>query len=373
MNRGVLLAIVALCSACPVASERSAMPFPGTAEHGAIVWSGFEHDWVYNHRINSHGDWVGPVTCDDDGCDAEVGHSAASGSGSDVATWRSRGTRVYSPDAWFFQGETEFVFVGATAEGQTLRQTLEAEVELPSELHGLGAYTVVLGGLDIFSTEDPDKLADLDVGVGPIDVDDGVARFDVNTALRVDCDSLECDGVDKLNASLSYIFRVAWLVVGAAEDGLVVTEVDESNAYTWLPAPEPELTTDETERTQSVAIDPAAGTPIPAFRGFTLEMGFDHHMVEWASTVAVESAGATADVTSNIRFMQWNRSTLDFVLSYTDAGTAKTEARMALLQLPGAWTEAGEVDGEITWTADGGPADSDLAVEIVDAGFVPGL
>ena len=59
------------------------------------IWQGFSHQWGYNHRINRLGDWVENVS-EGDSCIVKGTHTAASGSGADIATFAQYFTTVHS-------------------------------------------------------------------------------------------------------------------------------------------------------------------------------------------------------------------------------------------------------------------------------------
>lgn len=365
MCRALLLLPMFACD--DAAMPARALPdYVEDAQEHAVVWNGFTQAWGYNHRLNSLGDYVGPLACEDDACTADLVHTAASGSGSDTARWQAHHTLVTAPKAGFRQGATLLTFADEEGEGVLLRESVTERVPAEGLLAGRGAYTAVLGGFDVYSTDDADKVQRLELGVGDVTVDGDALVFDVEVALRLDCDSPECDGARKLDHSMNYEVMLAWLVVGA--DDLAVTDLVEEHGYAWEDGRDGiELDVDALAWSSVAEVRPGWAVATTALRRLAVDLDKQHHMAEWASAVVPSGHDADAGtLTYDVRllFKQWNQGTADYALSYTDQGWGTVTADVAVLQLGRGCTEQGSGAGRITWIADGGPPDDD-AVERV--------
>lgn len=343
---------------------RTPLAYSGESRPGGLVWGGFRQDWGYNHRVNSLGDWVGEADCDAFGCDAELGHSAASGSGSDVATWSGSGTLLAAPDTSFVQGAATFELSAQRSEGALLEVATVVTVPLDEATAARARFAAVLGGFDLYAVEDADKLATFSIALGDVErVDATAVQFEVRATLDVDCDSLECDGLARFDRSVDYRLRVPWLLV--AGDGLTVTEQRLTTEYRW-DGPAGEVL-DADAPTARAAVDlPRADLPaVPALRGFRVALDDDHHMAGWSSEVAVEAQEqelATARFEG--RFQQWNEGVREEPLAYGEAGAASFSADVVLLQAEGACVHTQTWGGSAWWEADGGAAGSDAPVHV---------
>lgn len=367
------LALLPLAACDPEEDAARALPdFPDEPTSATLIWNGFTHSWGYNHRLNSLGDYVGPVTCGGSGCAGEVVHTAASGSGSDEAAWESRHTAVTAPDVAFRQGAALLSFDIEDGEGLRHERTAEARVPATGRLADPERLAAVLNGFDVYATRDADKLRALEIAVGDPRIEGDEVVFDVTVAVELDCDSLECDGTSKLDTDVHYRVMVAWLVAGG--EGLAVTPVAEGNAYAWEGAGDAEeiALADMVQASGAGGVGGFAyGSAAVAFRRLAVTLDRDHHMAEWASTVepgAYDPTTGWLDYDVALLFKQWNAGTVEAPLSYTAPGEATFEADLALLQFSRGCATPGTADGVIAWDADGGPA-TDAAVQTEPVGF----
>lgn len=345
----VLLLLLAACAR----PERAEVVYDGTPRHGAALWNGFEQAWAYNHRINSLGDFVGPVDCDRGACTAELVHTAASGSGSDTAAFTSRTTTVYSPDLWFVQGGVRLAIEEAHSEGVRIARTEPIRVALDDAIADLPVAEVVLGGFDLFATGDSDRLSELSLSLSPVTLDHGVATFDLEVGLNVDCDSPECDGAfDKLDLDVSYELRVSWLLIMADKGAYAMEESLLTNGYAWDGRDGKELDPADQRHIHPLRRQPGWERSAVTIKALSMVLDEDYHMVEWATSLTPRSGD---DVTFAAMFKQWNQATLDGVLSFAEPGTADLAATVGLLQTNGACVAVHATEGEILWDADGGP------------------
>lgn len=346
------------------------MGLPG---HAAVVWNGFSHVWGYNHRINSFGDYVEPVSCEPEGCAAEVVHTAASGSGSDVAQWSSHYTRVAAPDVLFLGGTSRFVVDREAAEGELIAFTVTVVVPAAT-LADQDQVHALLNGFDVLATGDADKLSHLTLAVGEPEVDGDNVAIPIDVALLLDCDSVECDGTFQTDESVHYELLVSWLLV-AGGSSLAVTPASAETAYTWRngglddeigladPVAQGEIEGDRARPYAAAAL---------GFTGFSVDLDDDHHMAEWATRVEpgrYDRVTGRLPFDANLAFKQWNAGTWWNPVSYTSPGAAAMRADLVMLEFEDACVLSDYVSGAIAWTADGGPATVDaVAREIVDMG-----
>lgn len=351
------------------APPRALVESVGTATHSAVVWNGFSHLWGYNHRINSLGDYVRPAACDEDGvCAAEVVHVAASGSGSDEATWGSRYTAVDAPGVTFLGGTARIAIEIEDAEGQLVAFTTDVVVPAAAlgdaddiDVHAL------LNGFDLFATEDADKLQHLALRVGtPARAGDDLV-VPVDVSLLLDCDSVECDGTFQTDEDVRYELLVSWLLVAGAPDDVAVRHQTVDTSYEW----QNDGLRDEVQLSERDFYGAIVGTPrdyavgFMGVTGLALELDRDHHMAEWASAVTPARYDAyTGSMLFDglLAFKQWNAGTWWNPVSYTAPGSAAMELDLALVQLGQGCVRQGEATGTIAWKANGGPA-SEAAVD----------
>ena len=362
--------------------HRSDVQWTGEVTDKAVVWQGFIQDWGYNHRLNSLGDFVGPLDCDGDECEVELVHSAASGSGRDTANYTTWATAVSAPGVRFLQGSFSFELDFEEAEGELITENARLVLDLDEQLQGLDQYHLVLGGFDIFARRDADKLEHLTIDLAAPRSNEDRTKLMIEGDLEVllDCDSLECDGAfRKGDRSVRYRVVVPWLLIAGNDGDLALTEQELSTAYAWEDGRGAELQLEDVRasgtitgrvpRTDTVQ-DRTYSTALPVMTALSVDLDDDHHMAGWASRVKLDSYDAStgdARVSMDLMFKQWNQGTRDFVLSYTDAGSAENVSRVGLLQLRQACTSEVTADGSITWEADGRPADSDDAVSSMPA------
>ena len=334
-----------------------------------MIWNGFQQDWERtNHRINSLGDFVGPVACEGDQCSVTLTHTAASGSASDTAVFTSRYTAVSAPGVSFLQGGERIRFDLPAGEGKVESELQSLSVPLPAGLPPDVEVHALLAGFDLFATRDADRLATFEVDLTTPIVTDGEIRFDIEALMATDCDSLECDGMlGKLDQSLEYDLDVAWLLTLADPDALQVDELALANGYSWPDGRGAELEPEDVRQEVSVDGRPGGASAV-AFTGLTMRLDRDHHMAGWASALAPTGFDADSGRTAfslDMMFKQWSAATLDYPLSYAEAETVSTEARVAVLQLADGCASSAAATGRLDWTADGAPGDSERAVQSV--------
>ena len=341
--------------------------FPVEASERAVVWNGFDQAWTYNHRLSRLGNYVGGVRCDGLACVADAVRAAATGSGSDRATFRSQVTSVTAAGVGFLQGATRFRVHDERGEGATVHLSRTQSVPARGLLADRDQLHVLLGGFDMRAVADPDKLARLSMAVSDprYDAADDVIRFDVGLTVRLDCDSAECDAFDR---SVDYDVSVVWTLL-AADDEVAVTNRSSAVDYAWGNARRsPEL-----DPAQFVERASLAGAPdlfqsaFVAFRSLSVDLDDDHHVQAWSTAIrpgAYDPLSGSHVFELAMLFKQWNALSRARLLSFSERGDASISCDLALVQLRGGTVVPQELSGELGWRAKGGPADPALSQRV---------
>ncbi len=170
------------------------MPLTPQRCSSAAIWQGFEHQWEYNHRLNRFGSYVRRLITENGLISAVVGHSAASGTGEDMAHFREFVTEVAGVGGVAFQTGVAETIVECQRGDLTPFVIRLKDLELNPALQNRDQYTVVLGGFDIYALEHSEKIMTLDLEVtDPTLERDGTRlRFSMLGELCFDCRSPEC-------------------------------------------------------------------------------------------------------------------------------------------------------------------------------------
>lgn len=213
-----------------------------TTKDTAVLWRGFRHAWSYNHRFNRFGSWVENQSCGPTNCRYEVGHSAASGAGKDVAAVRDAYTELSARNVAFVTGEKRIKLDGEEyqtgpedeAFQKTLRVQLDEE-EYP-ELRNYENYTVLINGFDVKSRGVAAKVMDFGLSVRRFQrVGDGY-QFELYYLVRLDCDSFECKAPFNVSRGgkgvqdINYTVDVNYVVVAGNESSLNTVEGPEQDS-----------------------------------------------------------------------------------------------------------------------------------------------
>ncbi len=180
------------------------------------IWNGFSHHWGYNHRVNRLGDYLevkeGKVS---------VVHTAASGSGADVADFTSYYTKVEAPGIARKYGVTRIHLEGRKGNLIECGQWVTAELKTVPER----GCAVVLNGFDLFPTEGfkPDKFIEFQVSIDSVtylepepflpDANGSFPEpvkvsFYIRVAFNFACSTPECARFKRIS---SYELDVHWL------------------------------------------------------------------------------------------------------------------------------------------------------------------
>jgi len=163
---------------------------PESIQLGAI-WQGFNHAWEYNHRLNRLGSYVRLSPESDD--EPVVGHTAASGTGGDIARFSEYVTVMETRDVAFQAGCAETTVECPRAVTTRFRIKLDP-LELAPDLVGKQTYTILINGFDLAAQRHADKLIafDLEISEPVIHADGRSLRFNIFGDLCLDCRTAEC-------------------------------------------------------------------------------------------------------------------------------------------------------------------------------------
>lgn len=207
----------------------------------AVLWRGFRHAWSYNHRFNRFGSWVDMKNCDGSSCEYEVGHSAASGTGEDVAATRDAYTELSAKGVAFHQDSITLELNGSEKRAGPIDQsfsenrTVTVPFQADTELENRDEYVALLNGMDVVSQGSAAKLIDFELNVSEVRTTSGGLEFDVEKNVKFDCDSFECDGLfGKGIQDIDYEIEVQYLVVAGDEGRFNVVRPDElTSSQDW--------------------------------------------------------------------------------------------------------------------------------------------
>jgi hypothetical protein len=160
----------------------------------AVIWQGYHHTWGYNHRVNRMGSYVRYQPGPEGRLEPVAGHSAASGTGADVARFSEFVTGVQAKGVGFQAGYGETLVECMRAETTLFRIKVD-ELELGPELAGKTDYTVIINGFDLIAEADAGKILSFDLEVTDPTVSAGgrQIRFNILGSLCFDCRSPECE------------------------------------------------------------------------------------------------------------------------------------------------------------------------------------
>jgi hypothetical protein len=161
------------------------------ARRSAILWQGYQHQWEYNHRVNRLGSYVAHP---DGEQAAVVGHTAASGTGGDMAHFTDFCLSLRAVEGAAFQAGAEETVVECQRGDLTPFVICIDDLDLAPEMQGREVYAAVLNGFDLCALQHAEKIVTFDVDVTEPTIYAGgtKARFYIVGHLRFDCGSPEC-------------------------------------------------------------------------------------------------------------------------------------------------------------------------------------
>src|SRR4051794_2533027 len=114
-------------------------PFP--------VWQGFRHSWTYNHRLNRIGNWLEAGARSGDSLEITAGHSAASGSGRDEASFTGYHTAVRAAGVHYREIRRTIHISAREQEGQAFQ--CEIRLGRDSVPVDCDRFAAILAGFDL--------------------------------------------------------------------------------------------------------------------------------------------------------------------------------------------------------------------------------
>jgi hypothetical protein len=161
-------------------------------ESTIFIWQGFHHSWEYNHRLNRFGSYVSYQENQRNEPEAVVGHTAASGTGADVAHFSEFVTGVRTEGVAVQPGHSETLV--ECLRGATTSFRMKIELDLQAELIDKDNFTVIINGFDLYADAHSAKIVSFDLEVtDPTVYAKGTKlRFNILGSLCFDCRSPEC-------------------------------------------------------------------------------------------------------------------------------------------------------------------------------------
>lgn len=344
-----------------------------------IIWQGFYHDWTYNHRVNRLGDWVQPVSTNQENFSSVFNHSAASGIGADVLSYNSFFTFLNSTKIKSISSNVSAIVRGREATITTKIITVTGII--PETMKSYNNATILLNGFDIYcrSTSDgkimgtgkADKLSDLFIELTHLKWKRDTFEFDLILKLGADCDSPEClNFVPGDNEWFDYNVTVAYQIIGY-NDGVRVSNANIKNQYKWYKPlkSRPSMDPNEIYRTRKMltnlkikgAIGYNIGIPginkidihLPKDEGGFLRKRLETpHMLSLNIAISdyiYEATTGTCTYNADLFFKNWKPNMP--ILSYGNNGCAYINLGVKLLQIndANAMIEDESVKGTIDW------------------------
>lgn len=322
------------------------------------LWNGFRQAWGYNHRINRLGDLVDVQRDGLTGCRAALVHTAATGSGPDVALFSSGATRIEAAGARFKYGKVRLSLEGR--EGEWLRNEVVVRHFAPSLRTPNAHATALLNGFDLVTAAGAkaDKPRKLAFGIDSVwtDMDRAELCLRLYTEMDFACSTFECERFRnevRYNMDLHYV-----IVVG----DVAVTDARRAVGYSWMRDSVPKAPPVQ----QTVLGEPNWAIAALGFREVSLELDAEHHYLR----LGFQSAGQGYDPSSGtlvhtlyLQFQQWDPTMYEQYHTHYDirpkppakwvlkrhAGSALLAVKMQLLQFREGRIVPQSVHGSLHW------------------------
>lgn len=228
-----------LCACQPARPDGAAEFAPRLVETDeAVIWQGFSHSWVFNHRWGRLGSGfvatdpslgvetypVSPAAWEDELPISGWTYmaSAGAGTGLDMATHRARGAMLSDAPV-----RTATLTAHTNLRGEEGRLTLVApwgvEARLPDSWEGAENVAVVLNGFWLTASGDEAKQPyRFMLDVGEAVVAGRQLSVEVNVAVGFDCDTPECKGcsasaLSRRSDEFEYDLHIALVVISGTE------------------------------------------------------------------------------------------------------------------------------------------------------------
>lgn len=365
ISRSILLFALALFSFSAIAQSKFSKPI--------YIWHGFSHQWGYNHRVNRLGSFIETPTLGDSSKPSIV-HTAASGSGSDVARFQTFYQTVEPSNIVSKTGVVQFRFQGK--EWQKFHLSQKVVIDLPKESFlpaQSGSIKVpmngeaLLNGFDLHPANGvkADKFVVFGISIGNAQLSQSDSLnpgkssyrliFDIVAEFQFACTTPECE---VFNQEVDYLLDVHWL-------GLIGRFLSNPNQQkdhlTWdknnLPLP----------RKSEVQLKFRLDYPQMAggIKGFKLDLeGHDFHFSELDLLLGWEKKDKwTSTMIPRVYFGQWNHEMYtSFKKYYTGrlpipakwatlrkAGNCSTTFDSVSLYFQGGQVQRSSLSGEVNW------------------------
>lgn len=337
ITRSILLFGIALFSFPAFAQLNFSKPI--------YIWHGFSHQWGYNHRVNRLGSFI-ETPAPGDSSKLSIVHTAASGSGSDVASFRTFFQKIESPQLISKNGMVQFHFQGKEWQKFQLSQHVEVDIDqetFPNDLNGKrltmpGNGEALLNGFDLRPANGvkADKFVVFGVSIRNVRIEgpDSLSShpsihrltFDVEAEFQFACTTPECE---VLNQEVDYLLDVHWL--GIMGDFLAYSN-QQKDHLTWDKNDLPTPNMLEVELKSGADFKQLAG----GIKGFRLDLeGHDLHFSELDLLLGWKKIDeSTSAMRPRIYFGQWNHQMYtNFKKYYT--GRLPIPAKWATLRKAG--------------------------------------
>lgn len=334
--------------------EIMAVPF---YTDSTVIWRGFRHKWHYNHRWNRFGDYIHVIDHSSTHCSADLVHAAASGIGSDDATYTSYYYAIAAEDVWFQTGQKEVTLTGSEDVG--IQQTIAVRETADENMRNRYTYRTFLNGFDLCSIKDSKKPIGflIQMSDATYSQDNGKIAFDINVRFNLGCSTDDC-----ISNKLKYTLRINYVIMANEHKGAPVTYDDFHLRYSW----DTDDDIDIGPERHSIKGNGSGNYHAAALAFRELEMSLDdeHWMLEWQSIIDpkdYDSSSGTHEFDLYLLFKQWADGMKDSHPPESWAakkreGSATFRANIALIQFTNASIEEGKHKSTISWKAqaDGG-------------------
>jgi PKD repeat protein len=363
-----------------------------------VLWRGFRHVWSYNHRFNRFGSWVDVQACGEDLCDYVVGHSGASGSGTDKAAVRDAYTELSAENVDFYTDTVKLSVEGTEKDPKNggsddviaVEQTVKLDPGRQIDDHE--RYAVVLNGFDMEKENGASaKVVDFRVWTTRVRREEGDLVFTVEADVLLDCDSVECNGAGgKAVQDVDYDLSVDYLVIGGDASAFAATRTDPiDNTYSWEPcynnkvenpfsdveedddwagntfpgnrmncerSTERELHADDFERQRSIRSAGEYGVGTVGIKSLSVNLDSESHFTQYDTVVGGEYRGSGYGVHALPFFKEWSTRPGqygDARFSYGFRGEASVSVTPVLLEFRRACKRSFVNGGGLRWPGGG--------------------
>jgi hypothetical protein len=341
----------------------------------AAVWNGFSQSWGYNHRLNRLGDQIQIPDLIPQNCKILSTHTAASGSGADVADFTSYATTVKSLGNRFHQYESVLEFEGK--EGNLIHSEIELVLPYSECQNPDWSVNAVLNGFDLFTAEGAkaDKVHGFYLGIDSVWTDLEALKVHIRIAadLLFSCSSLECE---RFNNEVHYQMKVQCLVVHGTDVEASHDRIGRGLSWTR------DSLADSAPISTSVLGRPGYRSAALGIKSLRVMLDDEHHFSDWSMYVSpgfYDASSGLMQYKAGLYFGQWNPEQYDAFRKYyigkpaippkwavkRESGSAIMEIGLTLLQFQNADTSPDSLKGQIHWKTVPGrqiPASDSMAV-----------